>query len=253
MKMIAVTLILLFCSTVGADEVADLSVTTAEAQRLYQEQEFQAAADIYAQLLTTGNVSAELHYNLANCYFRLEKFGPSRLNFEKAHRLSPQDQDIRHNISFLENQLLKESLHERHLSSIDRFLWNSVIIFPPAFSVPIALICYLSIGLLIILRMLKFKVSLAFFWSVVILAALIGAGSFVAAATFETLQSAESYAIIIVPDAAISSEPGNDAPGSFPAPQAMKVRILRQQQDWLEIQLPNGSKGWIISSAVGII
>lgn len=77
-----------------------------EANRLFYEAvraeangELRNAVDLYLEASTFGH-SANLHGNLANLYFKLEKYGHSVLHYRKALLLRPDDREFATNLSF---------------------------------------------------------------------------------------------------------------------------------------------------------
>src|SRR5215217_4594832 len=68
------------------------------AGQLYKQKQFAEAAEKYEKILKQGYKSPEVYYNLGNCYFKLDSIGKCILNFERAHQLAPDDEDITHNL-----------------------------------------------------------------------------------------------------------------------------------------------------------
>ena len=68
--------------------------------QLYQKEKYQAAINSYESILNSGKHSAEVYFNLGNCYFKLNKVAPAIYNFEKALLLNPNDKDIQTNLDF---------------------------------------------------------------------------------------------------------------------------------------------------------
>ena len=65
-----------------------------QANDLYNSGYYKKAIDRYGSILASNLHSAELYYNLANCYYKLNEIGPSIFYYEKALQLSPNDSDI---------------------------------------------------------------------------------------------------------------------------------------------------------------
>jgi len=53
----------------------------------------------------TGVADPRVLYNLANAYFKLGRLGPAILNYERALRLDPSDQDARDNLELARGQI----------------------------------------------------------------------------------------------------------------------------------------------------
>lgn len=88
-----------------------IEVTAMESEQLekaaqfFSENSFEKAAHIYEELIETSGSSADLYYNLANCYHRLGALVQARLYYERALILDPNDSSIRNNLEMLTLQL----------------------------------------------------------------------------------------------------------------------------------------------------
>ena len=60
----------------------------------------------YDSILASNQHSAELYFNLANCYYKLNEIGPSIFYYEKALQLSPNDSDILNNLGYAQKMTL---------------------------------------------------------------------------------------------------------------------------------------------------
>ena len=68
--------------------------------KFYEDKDYPSAVRMYESVLTQGYESAELYFNLGNAYFKQGKLGEAILNYMRAKRLDPSDEDIRHNLEF---------------------------------------------------------------------------------------------------------------------------------------------------------
>lgn len=75
-----------------------------EADSVYQTKNYVKAAAMYEEMLKKEQ-SAELYYNLAGAYFRMENLPKAILNYERAYRLAPADEDIRFNLEVCRNRI----------------------------------------------------------------------------------------------------------------------------------------------------
>src|ERR1051326_9200952 len=73
------------------------------ANEAYTKGNFAKAAEEYEKSIAEGYGSPELYYNLGNSYYKLDNIGKSILNYERAKKLAPQDEDIAFNLK-LANQ-----------------------------------------------------------------------------------------------------------------------------------------------------
>ena len=72
--------------------------------KAYIEGNYDKAIDEYQAILEGGEYSMKLYYNLANAYFKTGAIGKSILYYNKALRIAPSQEDIRHNLAIAEAQ-----------------------------------------------------------------------------------------------------------------------------------------------------
>ena len=87
-----------WAGTVWADESVDMDLFRA-ANLLYQDGNFEEAALTYERLVRLGYQDATLYYNLANAYYRNEDTGRAMVNYLRARRIAPFDDDIAANLA----------------------------------------------------------------------------------------------------------------------------------------------------------
>ncbi len=83
---------LLSFSTVMANDSFKL------ANKLYDEKKYEEAIEQYELLIEEGNVAADVYYNLGNAYFKNNEIAPSILNYERALKLDPNNEDAAFNL-----------------------------------------------------------------------------------------------------------------------------------------------------------
>ena len=88
---------------VQADESAEAKLF-AMAGLLYEEGKYEEAARSYEHLIGLGYDNPTIYYNLANSYYEFEDVGRASLNYLRASRLAPFDEDIRANLDFVRQQ-----------------------------------------------------------------------------------------------------------------------------------------------------
>ena len=70
------------------------------AEELYAAKQYVEAADMYAEMFQYGE-SAALYYNYANALYKSNQIGLAILNYERALRLDPTNEDIKFNLEFV--------------------------------------------------------------------------------------------------------------------------------------------------------
>ena len=77
-----------------------------KAASLYDVGEFDKAISIYKVIIEEGFFSADIYYNLGNCFFRLGKYGEAMAAFLAAKRYMPRDPDVSANLQYLKERLV---------------------------------------------------------------------------------------------------------------------------------------------------
>ena len=78
---------------------AEVNSLMKSGNELYKNNQYQLAIDEYNKLIKQDYEGASLYYNLGNAHYRLGKVGFAILYYEKALRLSPGDEDAKHNLA----------------------------------------------------------------------------------------------------------------------------------------------------------
>ena len=95
----------------GAASPETVPVQEEEAMRSYDRGKFSLALQYYKNLLRQGHLSAELLYNLGNCYYKMGKLHSALICYERALRLDSRDPDILENLNLVRRKL---GLEERY-------------------------------------------------------------------------------------------------------------------------------------------
>nr|HPH16215.1 tetratricopeptide repeat protein [Bacteroidales bacterium] len=72
--------------------------TLQRAKILYDTQQYDSVIVLYNQLISSGNVSDKLYFNLANAYYKQREIAQAILWYERALVLDPYNDDIRNNL-----------------------------------------------------------------------------------------------------------------------------------------------------------
>lgn len=101
----ALILCLLVCSQLLAFAVpADVLNLWNEANRAYQNKQYEHAIDNYKSILQSKFSDAEVYYNLANAYYKNGDKGPALVNYMRALKTDPALNEAHQNITFIQAQ-----------------------------------------------------------------------------------------------------------------------------------------------------
>ncbi len=216
-----------------------------EANKLYNEGDYESAIEKYKRILESGEHSSALYYNMANAHYKLNNVAPTIYYYEKASLLTPNDADIKNNIAFARNMTLDaiEVLPQTAFSkiaekSIKKLSYNNWAILSIVFMflfVGTFLFYYFSYR-----QQIK---RVLFIISILSLVFCIASVSF-AYTTYNSIQE-DRPAIIFAVEANVKSEPNDRSENIFLLHEGTKVNVLDQLNDWKKIVLSDGKIGWV--------
>ena len=226
----------------------------AEGNRLYQEGDFAGAAASYGAVIEGGFESAEVYYNLGNAHFRLGETARAVLNYRRAARLDPGNDDIRANLA-----LVNQRLQDR-IEPLPRFWLLSVFdwwmgLIPGGVLRALVAGCYLLLGASVVLIVLRRPAGWRgplrrFAYGAAVATVVLGATLLVR----ETGLGRAEEAVVMAGEARVLSAPSEDGGLTvFTLHEGTTVRIDRRAGGWAEIVLADGKVGWLPLEVLEVI
>ena len=220
-----------------------------QANDLYNSGYYKEAISQYDSILASNQHSAELYFNLANCYYKLNEVGPSIFYYEKALQLAPDDLDILNNLGYAQKMTI-DAIQEVPESGVSKLLnktLNSLSVDGWAIRCVGLVFLFVVLFLGYYLSYSEAKKRLFFVSSNVVLIAL-----FVSLGLLfkkDSLDSNTHPAIIFVKETEIKTEPNLRSETSFTLHEGTKVLVIEDyNNDWSKIKLLNGETGWMSRS-----
>ncbi len=99
-KIVSLLIIALAALTAQAASLAE------QGDSAYTADDFQRAAELYTKAAETEGTSSALFYNLGNTYYRMGQLGKAVLNYERALKLDPANEDARTNLAFVNSRII---------------------------------------------------------------------------------------------------------------------------------------------------
>ena len=229
------------------------AVTKTEADSTYAQEHYQKAAQQYEQLLKKG-VSAELYYNLGNCYYRMDNITLAVLNYERALLLSPGDKDIRFNLQMARSKTIDKIVPESEMFFVTlyRSLVNLMSVDAWARLALISLVVAIILALAYLfanpvwLRKIGFFGGL--FFVIIFLVSNLFGWQQKKAFVFR------SGAIIIRSAVNVKSTPSKNGTDLFILHEGTKVNITdATMRGWKKIRVADGKEGWLETKEIEII
>ena len=220
-----------------------------KANEVYKAGNYDSAKVLYSEIIQNGMVSSELFYNLGNTFYKKGNIPEAILFFERARRLSPNDEDIKYNLD-IANTYITDKIAP--LENVFFTKWWESITY--AFSVTTWSVLFILLLLSAAALFTLFGVSNN---RKVKQLGLLGGGFVLGASVVVILLTNSAFnklnlnqAIVFSPTVNIKSEPGLNAMDQFVIHEGLKVKIIDTDGDWTRIRLSDGNSGWLQSQSI---
>jgi tetratricopeptide (TPR) repeat protein len=242
-NFIPVALLLCLSLIVAAQQPADLYKT---ASQLYKAGQFEQAAADYEKILGQGYKTAEVYYNLGNCYYKLNTLNKAIVNYERALKLAPQDEDIQHNLNIANTKVVDKIVPVPTLAILNA--WDNFVSFRSSNSWALLAISCIWLALVFFAVYLFVGIRRFSFWMGTLFVAASLAFIVLANKQSNKEQQADT-AILMVTNQFVKSAPDANGNDQFMLHEGVKFEILDRVGDWSKIRLADGKIGWIERSA----
>ena len=215
----------------------------------YNETNYLKAIELYESILDDGFESVSLYYNLGNTYFRQNYIGQSIWAYNKAIKLNSRDKDLIHNLN-VANSRVKDrimlpqeyffiniyneiknfmNLNEWILISSISFLLSAILFF---------LMRSLQLSYSLIPKVLYIFLLLTFFQHLILL-------------DFYLNNDQIDMGVLIENQVAVRSGPFSlDDNIIVRINEGILTQVGQLQNNWVEITLLDGTRGWIYSNNI---
>lgn len=250
MKKILIYAAMLFVA-VAARATEATSLERWEAgNKAYIEGNYERAIEEYRAIYDGGESSMKLCYNLANAYFKANEVANAILFYNRALQFAPANEDIRHNLAMAEAQTKDRIavVPEFFLNRWLRTMANSMSCM--AWSVlSLAMLALLITFALIFLLASAIRVRKAGFYGALVSLLLFVATTSFALQVRSDMLSREN-AIVMSSAISVKSSPDNSATDLFVLHEGTKVKVLSKVDNWCEVVIADGKKGWVLNSNI---
>ena len=224
-----------------------------EANIAYQKLDYETSIRLFEQLIKNKSVSEEVFFNLGNSYFKAGNFAKAILNYERAKKLNPDDEDINFNLKIASLKVIDkiESVPEIFYK---KWINQFSLFFPPdtftAILIILVWLLFASATFYVFVHTVSGK-KFAFFLLIIFLFLTCISG--VMAYKSHEIAHIDRQSIIMSASVYVKSSPDEKGNDLFILHEGTKVDLLDELNSWKKIRIANGSVGWIKSDEMEII
>jgi tetratricopeptide (TPR) repeat protein len=237
----------------AASPAQEAAVAFSAANELYRGLKYEEAARAYERIVANGFESAALHYNLGNAWFKAGNVPAAILNYERAKRLAPGDEDILHNLALANLRIVDRIEPIPRLFFVE--WWESLVGAASASAWGTAAIVALwaAVILMAAFRLLRGRLARRATLLPGILALLFALFAFTAGGIQGQRETSESAAILLAATAPVKSAPDGQSTDLFVLHEGVRVDLLDVVGEWRKIRLADGKIGWLQAKDLVVI
>lgn len=215
------------------------------ANTAYINGDFHLAAETYEQIVDRGLGSVKLYYNLANACFKEDRLGKAILYYERALRLAPGNDDIRYNLSVAEARTKDniEDIPEFFLTTWLRGVRHAMGCTAWSLLSLAMLAAMLALFLLYLLAQ-RLTLRKAGFYGTVIAALFFMLTTWFAVGERREMLD-DTRAVVMMASTSVKSSPIKSATDLFVLHEGTVVTVTGRLDNWCEIAIADGKKGWL--------
>ena len=224
-----------------------------QANEQYKKGNYTQSIELYNKIIDAGYESAALYYNLGNAEYRNGSLGRAILNYERAQRFSPNDDDIRNNLEFARSRTA-DNINEMPTFFLSNWAKSIVGLFSTnGWAIACIVIMFLTCALWAMFFIFKtYSAKKASFFSALALTIVLIL-AFVCLLSSHSHSTSRSEAIVIPPAISVKTSPDADAADKFLLHEGTKVSVDDNINEWSKIKLADGNTGWTESSNIETI
>lgn len=245
-------LTLLVCSPQTAHAQLDVAVRAFdEGNDHFRDGRYEEAIDAYLTAVENGYASGALYYNLGLAYYRNDQLGQAIRYFEKARVLMPDNRQLLHNLDIARAKTI-DQISQLPLPWWIRWWRSHIAKTGGRWFLWAGLLLYLA-GMALLAHRLRTRTRSPWFRRLRGGALVLAVVLLVAAFSASVQSERHNRAVVIVSQQPLQAEPAADARTEMTIHEGLVVDVIREQGAWSEIQLPNGTRGWVTRDALGEI
>lgn len=216
----------------------------------YSKGKFSEAVGIYEDVIKENGATKQLYYNLGNAYFREHNIGKAILNYERALKLDPLDEDAKANLEYANSLIKDEVVEEPELFFVT--WWHAFVGIMGIDAWAVAAVVFFVLALIgvamyfvnrnRVVRRVGITASVLFLFFVIV--------ANLAAVTMYSRVNDDGKAIVLKEEVSLMNAPGASKV-LMKVHEGRKVTITDDSVDkWIEVELEDGTVGWVKSDDI---
>lgn len=224
-----------------------------QANKHYQQENYQQAIAKYLEIIKNGHESWQLYYNLGNACYKTRQIGRAILNFERALKLNPKNEDIEFNLQ-MANLAIVDKIVTPPPFILTKWFTNLKTLWGIQTLTFLGLGFYLLIAILITIKILWRRSNIQRLLTIVLIPMVL---LFLIIASLLIIRIHENntllYAIVVVDKIDVLSSPDNQGTELFSLHEGVKFKVEEIRGEWAKIRLADGNVGWVKREVFEII
>jgi len=215
------------------------------ANELYNAGKFQDAIRKYQFVLSQGFESSELYYNLGNAFYKSGNATYAILNYERAKKLAPNEEDIQYNLDLARTQIVDNIVtlpEPGFLRWWKQMISSQSINFWGAVSLITFFFFFFLFGLFLLSGIYRLK-RLAFWFSLAAFSVSVITYSFGSSLKSKLIH--HKSAVITDRSVKVKASPSETGTELFIVHEGVTVQLIDELGEWVNVSLPDGNKGWV--------
>ncbi len=222
-----------------------------QGNEFYRLGQYSEAVETYHQAIDGGFTSGALLYNLGNAYFRLDELGQAIRYYEKARLLLPENLELAHNLEIAQGKAVDQ--FSRLPAPIWVTWWQTMVARNGgSWLFWLGLLFYILAISVAIYRMRSASRN-PWIRRVRAVCVLLGLVFLVGAFSASMQSSAAQRAVILEERVDLREAADPESISDLAIHEGLVVDIMQENEEWLEVRLPNGARGWVPANVVGEI
>jgi tetratricopeptide (TPR) repeat protein len=215
------------------------------ANSAYSKGDYSKACKLYENIISNGEEAPEVYFNLGNAYYKTNNIALAILNYERALKLEPDNEDFSFNLK-LANQKTEDKIDAAPQLFLSQWKNGLVDLMTEKrwSQLCILLICISLILFAMYITMQKRGLKQFGFFGGTTLVILSIITFFIAQHKYSITKN-NSEAIITSPSITVTGSPNEKGTKLFILHAGTKVNVTQEDVSWAEIKIANGNTGWI--------